>query len=386
MTRHTSRQSGFSLIELMIALVLGLILTAGVISVYMTSKKTYALNVGIGQVQESGRFALGFMEEPIRMAGFMGCWHGSTLHNTLTNGTTTATLNLAYGVQGYEANGTGIGSSYTLTALNMTATSNTTSWTPSLPSDISAAISGTGTGKVIAGNDILVVLEGSNNSYPLTSPNEDSSGLYLASADATKFTAGELAIAADCTKASLFQVKLVNSGTGLVGTQTDWTSGGSAAVLYSTGARLLPYTAYVFYIGVGVDGGPSLYEATIGSSTTNGALGVPQELVSGVENMQILYGVDTSNPIDKIPNNFETAATVNSSGNWGNVVSVRIGLLTRSDDNSLDTGAKPTAAPSFVLLGISSTDTTNGVQITSLLDRRLRKTFAETISVRNLLP
>jgi type IV pilus assembly protein PilW len=384
MPRNASRQTGFSMVELMIALVLGVILTSGVISVYITSKKTYSLNNAVGQVQESGRFALSYIEPPVRMAGFTGCTHatGTSFYNHL-NGGSNASFNLANGVQGYEANTTGIGGSFTVTTA---AANNVTKWTPNLPSDISTAIGGSGTGAAIAGNDILVLHEASNNAFALVSPYQDSAGVFVTSASAAQLANGELAVMTDCSKASLFQITNVSTSSGRVDhSSASYTPGNTGPVwseTYGAGAQLMFLTTYVFYIGVGVDGSPSLYMVNLGSTSTTAALATPQELVSGVENMQILYGVDTDT--DKIPNDFQTADTVDAANNWPNVVSVRIALLTRSDDSS--TEKAPAAAPTFILMGNSSTDATNGVTITVAKDRRLRRTFAETISIRNSLP
>lgn len=392
------RQSGFSMVELMIALVLGLILTAGVISVYVTSKKTYSLNIGVGQVQESGRFALSFMEKPIRMAGYTGCNHstGNNFYNHL-NGGTNASFNLADGIQGYEANGTGVGSSYTITAANLVAANDATKWTPNLPADIFNAIQA----NAIAGSDIVVLHEGSTNGFALVPDGsgkyQDSAGVFVSTASAAQLADGEIAVMTDCSKASLFQISNIGTnGSGssrldhsaAAGSPGNCNNGVGGCTppawpeTYGAGSQLLFFDTFVFYIGVGADGGPSLYEVSIGSGTTNGTLGTPVELVPGVENMQILYGVDTDGT-DKIPNNFQTASAI-AAASWPNVVSIRVGLLTRSDDNSVDTA--PTTAPVFTLLGISSADTTNGVTLTTIKDRRLRRTFTETISIRNSLP
>ena len=53
-----NQQSGFSLIELMISLVLGLIITGGVIQIMVSSRVTNNLNQAVSQVQESGRFIM----------------------------------------------------------------------------------------------------------------------------------------------------------------------------------------------------------------------------------------------------------------------------------------------------------------------------------------
>ena len=380
----------------MVALVLGLILTSGVISVYLTTKKTYSVNNALGAVQESARFSFSFMEPPIRMAGFTGCAHNSAKLTNHLNGGTSATLNLSQAVQGYEANGTGTGASYTITAANLAAANDVTKWTPNLPPDITAAISGAGFGAAIAGNDIIVIHEASTNGFGLVSPYQDSAGDFLTPTNAGQLAVGEIAVMTDCNKSDLFQITQANSSSGRIdhsaAALTPGNSNGPAPFgvnwndVFGAGAKLLFYNSYVFYIGVGIDGGPSLFQVNLGSSATTGIYGLPQELVPGVENMQILYGVDTD--ADKIPNLFETADTVDAAGNWGKVVSVRVALITRSDDNSTDQA--PSAAPKYVLLDATTPDSgvtfPDGVTVTALQDRRLRRTFQETISIRNLLP
>ena len=65
------RQLGLSLVELMVALVLGLILMFGIIQVFFASKQTYITNEGMARMQENGRFALEFMSRSARLAGYI---------------------------------------------------------------------------------------------------------------------------------------------------------------------------------------------------------------------------------------------------------------------------------------------------------------------------
>ncbi len=60
MTRMRSRQtmSGLSLIELMIALTIGLIIMLGVVQVFAASRTAYQLSEGLARVQENSRFAM----------------------------------------------------------------------------------------------------------------------------------------------------------------------------------------------------------------------------------------------------------------------------------------------------------------------------------------
>jgi len=66
--RHS--QHGLSLVELMVALVLGMVLIAGFLQIFMSVRSTYATNEGASRVQENGRFALDYLARHARMAGY----------------------------------------------------------------------------------------------------------------------------------------------------------------------------------------------------------------------------------------------------------------------------------------------------------------------------
>jgi type IV pilus assembly protein PilW len=145
-------------------------------------------------------------------------------------------------------------------------------------------------------------------------------------------------------------------------------------------ASLYTMQTLIYYIGRGADNGPALYMVQLTGNASNQVnaitLATPQELVPSVENMQILYGVDTDG--DGIANQYVAASDI---GNWSavNIVSVRIALLIRSNNN---------VVPATTLAAID----VNGVGITPPPDpgtgttRRLHKVFVETIALRNHLP
>jgi type IV pilus assembly protein PilW len=75
MLEHVScaRQRGLSLIELMIAITLGLVLMTGVIQVFLSSKNVFSTQQAVSRIQETGRLAIEFISRDTRMAGYMGC-------------------------------------------------------------------------------------------------------------------------------------------------------------------------------------------------------------------------------------------------------------------------------------------------------------------------
>ena len=65
--RHS--QQGLTLLELSVASAIGLILLAGISQIFVSGKASYLLQERLSSLQESGRFALHFMQRDLRMAG-----------------------------------------------------------------------------------------------------------------------------------------------------------------------------------------------------------------------------------------------------------------------------------------------------------------------------
>jgi type IV pilus assembly protein PilW len=63
---------GLSLIELMVALVIGALLIAGAVTVFMQSRNTYRTSDVVSRMQEAGRYALDVIAPDVRLAGFWG--------------------------------------------------------------------------------------------------------------------------------------------------------------------------------------------------------------------------------------------------------------------------------------------------------------------------
>ncbi|WP_299492193.1 PilW family protein [uncultured Shewanella sp.] len=71
-----SKQKGLSLVELMIAMVIGLFLIAGVFTLFMLSSNNVTTTSHFNQLQEHGRIALDFIERDLQMQGFMAEFTG----------------------------------------------------------------------------------------------------------------------------------------------------------------------------------------------------------------------------------------------------------------------------------------------------------------------
>lgn len=66
-------QSGFTLVELMIASTLSVFMIAATITLFVNSKETSRINENLARLQENGRFAVSLISRDIRMADYRSC-------------------------------------------------------------------------------------------------------------------------------------------------------------------------------------------------------------------------------------------------------------------------------------------------------------------------
>lgn len=66
-------QKGLSLVELMISVTLGLIVSAAMISLFISAKQSYRVNENLARLQENARFAVSFISRDLRMADYRAC-------------------------------------------------------------------------------------------------------------------------------------------------------------------------------------------------------------------------------------------------------------------------------------------------------------------------
>jgi type IV pilus assembly protein PilW len=236
-------QVGLSLIEIMIALLIGAFLLGGVLQIFIGSKQTYRMQENLSRLQENGRFALDFLAKDIRMAGYWGCIIPSNANN-----------------------------------------------------DIAGTNDNTATGDSIDNGTDTLTLKGA----------------------------------------------FVRPPTGNCGYRNI-----AAESFYTDASSTITYK-----INDGV-----LQQDTNGQH--NG-------LVEGIQDMQILYGVDTDS--DKTANYYVPA---DPALNWPNVVSIHISLLATTLDDKLTAQPQP-----YTYNGATTTPT----------DRRIRRVFTSTVALRNRLP
>jgi len=82
--QNRGRVRGFSLTELLVAMVVGLLLLAGLVTLMVNSKKNYTQQDYNARLQENARFAMEFLSYDIRMAGYFGCSNEIINDSTVT--------------------------------------------------------------------------------------------------------------------------------------------------------------------------------------------------------------------------------------------------------------------------------------------------------------
>ena len=369
-TTKTSRmnrgQYGATLVELMVAMVLGLALVAGIIQMFTSNRVTYQFTDDLARIQENARFTLDHIAFNARMSGYRGCLANVAVFNNL-DAANPFRDDIDNGLIGHNANGTGAGEVFTATAKDPAPSGTPTDWTPALPPELNNL--------VIPGSDVLIVRSISGPANTLLAPFTTNTSLFVPNTH--DYAVGEILVATDCQKASIFQLTGISAGSPLDqllhSDDSSYAPGNNLAAwgldqAYGLGSEVARLQAHAFFVGQGSNNRPSLFQLRLQWQNPTTSAFVPEELVAGIDSLQIRYGIDTDN--SGAPNTWVSADAV---ANWANVLSAEITLLARSDD---EYGTETDTAV-YTLV-----DT----QFDPVDDRRLRQVFSTSVGIRNRLP
>lgn len=306
-----TKNRGFTLVELMISMLLGLILVGGIYSVFTENAQTSRFVQGSSRVQENARFALSELVSHARMIGYMGCL--STL----------------------DLNGT----DFVNTVVDTGADSTIYKFEDGhleLYDQVTLSISGDfGLDPApIDGTDVMVIRGLSTRDFNLATAMPDTSAdLKIVGGEGLEV--GDVVFLSDCQKASLFQVTnlTIQSGTGnsnVVHNTGSGSPGNSQKELsnsspFGPDATVQKFTTTIFYIA----------PASFTDNQGNQVLSLWQkngsdeafEFVSGIEDLKIWSGEDSSG--DGIPNRIVRPANITDVEN---VVSLNIQIRANSID------------------------------------------------------
>jgi prepilin-type N-terminal cleavage/methylation domain-containing protein len=258
---------GMSLIELMVAMTIGLFLTWGAFEVYLQSKNNYRAAEVVTRLQENARFALETVEPDLRLAGFWGA----------------------------ELVAPASGISVTCDAADVSA------WALQFAEAVAAVDDGYDLdcppfSEAREGSDVLVVRH--------------------ASADVRDPEAGKVQLQVDLALAEAFD-------------------GGVPPATFGPASQTRDVVFHAYYVDNDssfAESIPSLRRLTLVGGTIEN-----QEMISGVENLQVQFGLDTNGDgsVERYVDPDSAAITEGAAGFLpdARIVAVRIWMLVRSEES-----------------------------------------------------
>ncbi len=366
---NVSTQTGFSIVELMVAVFIGLVLVAGLIKVFDNTSDLNKTQNGLARIQENGRFSIMSMKQNIEQAGFQYCmssgaeskdpdpassvrgvlqrpWRVYTA-NPIFPGVPVDTANFFFDtanlIHGHECNSTSCSPSFA-------SSGSDTSYT--IP------VIGTGQGDRIANTDVLTVRYIRGNGIEVDSITE------IVGANAFDITptawsltnainnidVGDIAIVASCNDSPVYAATVIENNTGVIRVSVpagQEFSGDSFALsrLFSLDSDVVTTTYYVANNIVDGRNIPTLY------SVINGTINA---VIEGVDKFDVLYALDLGltppttkyltatdvqdlnvNECKPVPDGAEAIGFSNVTGcGWRGVNLIEIHLLLNSVHNS----------------------------------------------------
>jgi type IV pilus assembly protein PilW len=284
LSRRTLRRHalGLTLIELMVAVAIGAFLMIGAMTVFMQSRTTFRVNQSVSRLQENARFALATIEPDIRMASYYGL---ATRGSRILGAASTT-----------QPNGIGPGTcgpNWTIDLVNpVVGTNSVYPW----PAGTCGALGG-----YQAGTDTITIRRTTDNPNPVLANNT----LYVQS--------------------SRSQESLIF----LNPPMPTPPPGSQSFALRASGYYIASQSQSLGTKGTNI---PSLHVKSLGS----GPAITDNEILAGVEDLQIQFGIDTDVPgtanrgsIDRYVNPDDPVLTANPNTV---ILAVRIWLRLRAED------------------------------------------------------
>lgn len=320
---HRSFVRGFSIVEMMVAITIGLIVLAAASSIFVTSKMNYITQESMSRLQESARVAMHIIGKDIRRAGYLGCVDDLENINSTLNSDFPYDFEIA--IEGAEASTGRWYPSNEATAFPTTGTS-VVSQATNCPNIVGGQCTGTDA------ISIRAVDPNSNISLQVAMPNTAAS-LFLNPDHGLQV--GEVVLLSDCGSADLLQITNIQDGSG--------GNAGKKAIVHNSGstpspgnstqklsraygppnAGIMKFLQRTYYVGTGASGQPALFRQNINGSGR-------EELVEGIQDLQITYGAAIDG--DRTPRRYLSANDASLGADktrWTNVISVRVQFTAR---------------------------------------------------------
>lgn len=305
------RVAGFTLIELMIGLLLGLLVTSAAVGIFISNSNTYRATESLGRIQENARVAFELMTRDIREGGGNICSRNLPMANVLQNAGTTWWAS-APAIRGYSG-----GQAF-----------------PDL-------VFGTGAGQRVPGTDGIEIISTSASGLTVTSHNA-TSAQFQVNLGSHDLVAGDILLACDLRQMSIFQMTgpsstnntvVHNTGGGFVpgncskgmgfADPIDCSTNGTA-YSYGPNSQVARIRAVRWYVGNNGRGGRSLYQAALRNVAGTPSVRI-EEVAEGITDLRFEFL-----PMDGAAYLAPTAIT-----DWSQVISVRVAVTLRGGQGTL---------------------------------------------------
>jgi len=320
------KQQGFSLIEIMIALVIGIVLLGGAVNIFISNNAVYRLESELSRMQESGRFLMEVMSKEIRMAGYSGCASRGTIDvNVMADNPPPVPFSSDVAVLGFNEDGTD-------------------TWDPVLTANTIVPlydIDGDATKDIVSGTDIINIQRADTCGASLTEDFDttQSANMKVKAPNQCGFLQSNVVMITDCTSAEVFAIQSSpnnNSPSATLTHSSSINTGNFINTNYGPESEIFLMRSNTFFVATGTATDKSgtrkmsLYMATWLPSSNNTNLTADDfsimELADGVEDLQILYGEDTGGG-----NLYaDTYVSADNVADWANIRSVRIKKISDS--------------------------------------------------------
>lgn len=330
------RLHGLTTVELLVALVLGLVLVGGALSLFISNRATFHANENLARMQENARFAFELLMRETREAGLVPCGTTLTANVVRVAATPGGSLSSPWWAD---------------TAAGMLRGFDGDQASADVPF-------GTTPGARINDTDAIVLLRpASDEDLVQQVLSHDPVATKFSMASIGRLKENDAVLVCDGKSSALLRIDTANALTNVITYSASapncTTSLGKVDSLctspqdktFDAGATLVRWNPAIWYVGQNRRGSRSLYRAGIDKVSTGGTVQLlteRQEILPGVHDLQIDYL--TRNRIADFALASTWAEATSFAGSWNlptkEVVAVRVQLTLRSEE-AVRAGSQP---------------------------------------------
>lgn len=309
-----SRERGFTLVELMVALVLGLIVVGSALAVFLSQRVSNTLAAQMSDIQSDGRISLDALARDVRAAGDFGCWPVTSPIDKRLNNDAAFVVDDG-GLRGFDSASALSSSSLTYAGASVVKTALN------------------GSSGLSAGSSVLVVTGIFGALTQMDADMATQADALSVKTPVSKFNVGDVAVVTDCINWAKFEItgiteranaaglSLAHEGGTHAATYGNGNEDGNIGELFGVGSRVGSLDHVWWFIGT-VGGKSGLYRLSARDAT-------PVLVSERVVAMRLAYDLAASLEDEKITTTGVAAAAV-ASTSWPLVRRAHVDLLLKS--------------------------------------------------------